>query len=297
MSEVPNAQGPGGQPPDPAWRQPPSEVAPPQWASPEQWPAQPAQIPAGPPAPPGIEGPLPDPLFPGEAPSWQPRIIPSPPPQRGRLIVGLLIGSLAGLLVFGVSGFFIGRFTVGDSVDPQPSPSAVAATPTLPAYERSQLTLNEAKFSGELADFAEPWLPWVAACLKNGDRGGPPLNPGESLRVLCKFGGMSVYFVQYASIAERDKIRIRNLGQNVDARQIAPGVASAEQDRATPSGRSRGGYVEYAYRVGSGAAARTVSGLWWDDADRPVGAYLLAFWAEGAGENWEPMRDVWGRHA
>jgi hypothetical protein len=217
------------------------------------------------------------------------------------VLLGLLIGLLAGLLVFGTAGFFTGRWTA-DRSTPTPTPSTSPATTpasagsSLPPYEQSQLAINRGRFSGELATFAGGWLPYVGDCVKSGDRGGPDLAAGEVVRVGCEYGNLSVYFIQYTSIAARDKTRIRNLGQNVDARQLTPGVAPGT-DRPTPSGRSEGSYIEYAYRVGQGDAFRTVAGIWWDDADTPVGAYLVAYWKEGAGESWAPMRDVWSRHA
>jgi hypothetical protein len=96
--------------------------------------------------------------------------------------------------------------------------------------------------------------------------------------------------------ADRDKARIKALGQNVDARTLTPGVAAAT-DRATPSGRTTGNYVEYAYKVTESDGVRTVSGIRWDEAEAPVGAYLLAYWTDGIGADWAPMRDLWGRYA
>jgi len=289
VNEDPGGVGGGGGTADPVWHRP----VPPRDPSPPVWPARPS--PDQPPPGPLAADPA-DPLFPDAGSTWQPRIVPSPPPQRGRLLIGLLAGLLAGLLIFGGAGFAAGRLTADPSASaPTATPSPVA--PTLPPYERSQLTLNQEKVSGELAALAEPWLPWISSCLKNGDRGGPRLNSGESSRVLCEYGTMSLYFVQYASTAERDKVRIRNLGQNVDARSLTPGVEAGEASRAAPSGRTEGSYVEYAYRAGVGPDSRVVAALWWDDEDAPVGAYLLAFWADGLGSSWEPIRDVWRRHA
>jgi len=42
---------------------------------------------------------------------------------------------------------------------------------------------------------------------------------------------------------------------------------------------------------------RTVAGIWWEDAQTPIAAYLLAYWKDGLGERWEPMRDLWSRYA
>src|SRR3712207_2453974 len=103
---------------------------------------------------------------------------------------------------------------------------------------------------------------------------------------------MSEIFVEYKSTADRDKARVTTLGQNVDARTQTPGAGAADE-RATPAGRSNGNYVEYAYKV----SGRTVAGILWDDTSTPVAAYLLAYWKEGTGEKWDPMRDVWARYA
>nr|BFE68637.1 hypothetical protein GCM10020092_019380 [Actinoplanes digitatis] len=75
---------------------------------------------------------------------------------------------------------------------------------------------------------------------------------------------MSVIFVEYATTADRDKARVETLGQNVDARELTPGVGPAVE-RATPSGRTNGNYVEFAYQ----ASGKTVSGIWWDDSSTP----------------------------
>jgi hypothetical protein len=108
---------------------------------------------------------------------------------------------------------------------------------------------------------------------------------------------MSAIFVEYDSIAQRDKAREGVLGQNADARTLTPGAGPAVADRRAPSGRTAGNYVEYAYKLTEGGRSRVVSGIWWDDAQTPIAGYLLAFWKEGVGERWEPMRDLWSRYA
>jgi hypothetical protein len=102
--------------------------------------------------------------------------------------------------------------------------------------------------------------------------------------------------VEYATVADRDKARVRVLGQNVDARTLTPGVAEAGA-KAAPSGRTTGNYVEYAYSVTEQKRPRTLSGTWGDDARTPVAGYTLAYWADDVGESWAPMRDIGTRYA
>jgi hypothetical protein len=82
----------------------------------------------------------------------------------------------------------------------------------------------------------------------------------------------------------------------VDTEALAPGAAEPAERKA-PSARTEGNYVEYAYRLTERGTTRTVSGLWWDDAQTPVAGYLLAYWKDGVGESWAPMRDLWSRYA
>jgi hypothetical protein len=105
---------------------------------------------------------------------------------------------------------------------------------------------------------------------------------------------MSAIFVEYRSVADRDRARKRTAGTGDPG--LAPGIAAPDR-RSAPSGRTTGNYVEYAYRVTEQGGVRTVNGIWWDDDKTPIGGYLLAFWKEGLGERWEPMRDLWSRYA
>lgn len=225
------------------------------------------------------------------------RIEPSPPRDNNRLIIGLVAGLVAGLLVFGTGGWFTGRATApkakgGTTTTVSPSPSA-----SLGAFEQTQATLNQPHFTGTgLVPISQGWLPYVSDCARNGESGGPALNSGEKTRVRCALNGMSVIFVEYASTSDRDKARVKTLGQNVDARTLTPGVGAATV-RATPSGRTNGNYVEYAYTLTQSGHSRPVAAIWWDDAQTPVAAYVLAFWKEGLGESWAPMRDLWSRYA
>jgi hypothetical protein len=241
-----------------------------------------------------------DPIFADDRPTWQPRITPSPR-QRSRLGLGLLIGLLVGLLVFGTGGYLV-RMSMepaggatGREGTPAPSAPGPAGSASLPPYEASQLTVNRGKFDGELAAFAESWLPWLGGCAKNGEPGGPRLSRAERTRIFCEIGGLNVFFVEYTSIAEREKARLLRSQLNIDARQLTPGVV-APQERTGGSGTVSGNYVEYAFREGSGDNARAVCSVWWDDADAPVAGFLQAPWT-AIGERWEPIRDVWQRYS
>ncbi len=223
------------------------------------------------------------------------RIEPSPPPDRSRLLIGIVAGLVAGLLVFGAGGWFAGRATAPDAA-PKPTPTA-APTSTLGVFEQSQVALNQPYFAATgLVTISQGWLPYLASCARSGEPGGPALSAGEKTRVRCTLDGMSAIFVEYNSISDRDKARVKTLGQNVDARTLTPGVGAATQ-RATPSGRTNGNYVEYAYKLTEGGVTRPVAAVWWDDAQTPVAGYLLAYWKEGLGESWDPMRDLWARYA
>jgi hypothetical protein len=159
------------------------------------------------------------------------------------------------------------------------------------------VAINRPYFAGTgLEKMAQGWLPYLSGCVRSGRPGGPRLGSGEKIRVRCTLDGMGANFVEYTSVAERDKGRAGTLEQSGDARTLTPGAAPTAK-RATPSQRVSGNYVEYAYKVDDGGADRIVSGIWWDDAQTPIAGYLLAFWTEGLGERWEPMRDLWSRYA
>jgi hypothetical protein len=226
----------------------------------------------------------------------RPRIEPTPKQPRGRTLRPVLAGLLAGLLLFGTGGWFLGRATIPDPkpsvVTADPTPTATTPAPKRGAYEQSQIAINRPKLAGTLGTISEGWLSQLSGCLRSGTRGGPALNDGEKVRVRCELDAMSVIFVEYDSVEERNRARTGTVGQPADARRLAPGAAGGTE-RATPSGRTRGNYVEFAYQ----AESKTVSGIWWDDADTAVAAYLLAFWKDGVGESWDPMRDVWSRFA
>jgi hypothetical protein len=218
------------------------------------------------------------------------RIEPSPPPQKSRLLLGLAAGLLTGLLLFGTAGWLTARATATTD-EPAKTPT------TLGVFEQNQIKINGADFQGTtLTPLARGWLPYVATCNRSGTPGGPALSPGEKARVRCTLDGMSAIFIQYNDIKDRDKARAALDKQAGGATTLTPGAAPPTQ-RQTPSKRTTGNYVEYAYRVTERGTTRTVSGIWWDDAKTPVAGYLLAYWKEGVGRSWGPMRDLWSRYA
>ena len=235
-----------------------------------------------------------DPPAQEEGGAWQPRITPSPP-RKPRLWLGLLIGVLVGLLVFGTAGFFVGRKTAEPEAQPTTTTPTQQTTGEMGAYQAGQLELNRTKFSGDLATIAEPWLAWMGGCSNSGDQFGPKLDPGEQTRVFCELNNLSVFFVQYKTIADRDTKRAAREKQNIDAQNLTQGAVAPSQ-KSTTSGKTTGNYIEYAYRNGTGNEARTTGGIWWEMDKAPVAAFIEVYWTD-VGEKWEALRDVWQRYS
>ncbi|UWP83036.1 hypothetical protein Dfulv_01630 [Dactylosporangium fulvum] len=230
-----------------------------------------------------------------EAPQgWQPRIEPSSP-KRGRLLTGLLVGLFVGLVVFAPAGYFVGDLLFGtdsksDATHAAPSPSSTG----LPAYEATQAELNRKKFEGDLAVMAEPWLPYLSRCVKNGEPGTPKLPGNEQVRITCQLDNMAVYFVQFKTAEDRSQEFLTRKQQNVDAQQLAPG-ASTPTRKAGASGKNDGNYVEFAFKPAN-AGAQTYVGIWWDRDGAPLlAARIEAAWVAGLDQKWEPLRDIWQR--
>lgn len=236
----------------------------------------------------------------GERKVW-PAGAPRPPGQFGeRRWISFVAGVLVGLLIFGSGSLLLGRYAV-PSAGAQTSDSAAWRQPTpradmsLPPYEQAQLIINRPKFTGDLAPFVRPWLPWMSACIRSDEKGGPKPSTGEAVRVNCSRGGIALYFVQYQSVTSRDSARARYLARNRTTNQLAPGCVPPAQ-KETTSGSSSGSYIEFAYRASTGAhAGQVVAGVWWDNATTPVAAYITGYWVSGLGANWAGLRDLWTR--
>jgi hypothetical protein len=287
QSPSPPPQGQAAPPPwasSPAQPWPPDAVDAPTAEPPRQW-TQPATG--------WTNEPAPDLLGGQGAPAWQPRIVPSPPPPRGRLLLGLLVGLVAGVLAAGPAGYLLGGRTAERPGPPGPTTPGPSSTPSLPPFEANQLALNKPKFQADLAPLAEPWLPRVGGCLTNTEPGGPKLGTGERARVLCRLGVVAVNFVSYSSSIDKDQARAYRQRLNAEGQQLAPGLAESAR-KAGGSGGPAGNYIEYALRNSSG---RTISGVWWDRDDSPAAVYIETLWEEGLGAKWEPLRDLWQRHS
>jgi hypothetical protein len=228
-------------------------------------------------------------------PSWRPRIEPSPPPSRGKFLAGLLVGLLAGLVVLAPAGYFVGNLIFGDD-KPETEVTTTAPTSTgLPPYEAQQAELNRAKFSGDLALLAEPWLPYLSRCISSRDPGAPKAPKSEVTRVTCQLGNMTVFFIEYKSPEERNKEYLTRQGQNLDAKELAPG-ATPPSHKSAASGKNVGDYVEFVFKP-TAPGAQTYAGIWWDRDGSPlVAARIEVPWAKGLNQNWEPLRDAWQRH-
>jgi hypothetical protein len=209
------------------------------------------------------------------------------PPSRGKLLLGPAIGLLAGLLLFGTAGFFVGRghapaAAARVSRQPTPEPSVVAAL----------VANNRAKFSGELREPAEPWLADLSGCLDDHDQSGPKLAPGEQQHVLCRDGSLYVHFVTYSSADEKESDR----GYR---EQLALGtsaiLAGSEQPGRKLGGRTGapGTYVEYATAPAHSAA---LCGIWWDRDNTASAVYSDAL-CDSLGGTWDPLRAVWQQHS
>ena len=248
--------------------------------------------PAGPTSPaapaPDEYGPAgtPDPLAPaglGGAP-YPRRITPSPPPRRGRLLLGLVIGLMAGVLLAGTAGFLAGHAT-GTG---RPAP----ASSSTPGFLADLAATNRAKFTGELGTLARPWLSDMSGCLTNADVGGPGLRSGERAHVFCRDGGMAVHFATYVSADEK-------LNNRAFRQQLALGTPAilagneAQGRKLGPVTGTAGTYIEYAFRSSGGPA---LCGVWWDP-DNSTSAVYVELLCESLGGSWDPLRSVWQRHS
>jgi len=238
---------------------------------------------SGPPDQYGLDPVSPD-IF-SAPPFGQRRIEPTPKPARSKLLLGLLIGAAAGVLVAGTAGFFLGRGTAGDD----PPRSGTVAEPARLAELRAA---NGAKFTGELATLAGPWLADMSGCAADTEAGGPELSKGQQAHVLCRDGGMYIHFVTYTSAdslaADRDYRRQLALASQA----IIPGVEQSGRKLGGVTGAA-GTYVEYGVRP---EKQQALCGVWWD-LDNSSSAVYVDVLCDTLGGKWDPLRGVWERHS
>ncbi|MER7275132.1 hypothetical protein ABT369_11785 [Dactylosporangium sp. NPDC000244] len=223
----------------------------------------------------------------------------SAPSSGSRLWLGVLIGVLAGLLIFAPTGWYVGGQLFGSAAKDGPGPVAPSASaqPGLGVYESTQLRLNKTLFNGEMATMAEPWLPYISRCTKaGGEGGGAKLPQNEQLRITCQLGNMQVFFVEFKSAADREAELTTRKQQNGDAAQLAPGAAAPGQKTGT-AGKNTGDYVEFAFKPAA-AGSSSYAGIWWDRQGSDVlAARIEVAWVSGAEEKWDSLRDVWQRYS
>lgn len=203
-----------------------------------------------------------------------------------RFTTGLVIG-LVVALVAGVGAYILGTATGGK---PVAQPSATPS-PSLGLFEANQKKLNEAKFTGELAPLAKPWLPYLGACISNTDPKGPTLHADETAHVFCLYGGVQVHFAQFKSAADTHSERALREQLNQTNGSFAPGQQAPTQKTGGVT-HTQGQYVEYALKSSDG---RPVCGLWWNREQASSAVYLLASCHDVLGDDWAPLRDLWQR--
>ncbi|MFC8849713.1 MULTISPECIES: hypothetical protein [unclassified Micromonospora] len=160
-------------------------------------------------------------------------------------------------------------------------------------FQQRQAALNRAHLTDPaIADFAAPWLPGIADCIGDTSPSGPAPGAGERSRVRCTAGFVTVYWIVYRSLLDRDAAEARLRAQAKNAPLLAPG-AGPPGELSTPDG-SGVRYVEYAYPVSSDLhAGQVVAGLWWTDPAQPIAGVILAYWSDSG--SWGPIRALWQR--
>jgi hypothetical protein len=192
-------------------------------------------------------------------------------------------------LLAGAGAYFLGTATGGKPVaTPSPTPS-----PSLPVFEATEKRLNEAKFTGDLVPLAQPWLPYLGACISDTDPGGPKLHSNETRHVFCVHEGVQVHFAQFKSEAATNDERAYREQLNQTTDSLAPGQQVPSLKTGGVS-HAQGSYVEYALKSGDG---RPLCGIWWNLEHSSGAVYLLALCREVLGGEWAPLRDLWQRYS
>ncbi|RQX05478.1 hypothetical protein DLJ59_07670 [Micromonospora inaquosa] len=190
----------------------------------------------------------------------------------------------------------LGRGLWTGSPQPQTPATAHPEHPTTRGdlFTQRQAVVNKGRFlSPVVAEFAAPWLGEVSDCIADTSTGGPQAGTGEQSRTRCAAGIVTTYWISYRTIADRDAAQARYAAQAANAPRLTPG-ATPPTTRSTSSHDAY--YIEYAYKVPSGPqAGQSIAAIWWSDANKPIAGVFLAYWTEGLGSTWAPLRDLWSR--
>ncbi|MFG3421347.1 hypothetical protein [Micromonospora sp. NPDC048063] len=216
------------------------------------------------------------------------RIAPVRPQPKRRGRIWIAVGALALALVAGTAGYVLAAS--GDAAEPGAAPSS---STSLPPFEATQFSINKAKFEGELAPLAEPWLTRIGGCTADTEVGGPKLPADEKRHVFCRYGGASLHFAQYPAREQKDAARAYRQQLNLAGGALAPGLREATRTTGGVTG-APGSYVEYAFKGDDG---RTICGIWWDRDDVEGAFYVETLCEAGIAGNWDAMRDLWRRNS
>ncbi|MFI7517568.1 hypothetical protein ACIBVK_29145 [Micromonospora echinofusca] len=178
-------------------------------------------------------------------------------------------------------------------VSPQPRHRPAVTEPTSlvgALLSQRQAAINRARLpTPELADFAGPWL-GIGGCATDAV-GGAQRGNGETTRTRCTAGIVTSYWITYRNLIDRDAAHARYRAQAMRTADLAPGATKPTQ-QTTAAGRSIQ-YIEYAYRIPSGArAGHIVAVIWWSDPTRPLAGILICYWNDLA-SSWTPLRELW----
>ncbi|MEH1017689.1 hypothetical protein V6U90_32020 [Micromonospora sp. CPCC 206060] len=205
-------------------------------------------------------------------------------PKAGRVRV------VAAILAGAAVGAGITNWTTSPSAQNPTMPHPTEAAEDL--FDQRQASVNRSQIpTQQLAEFAAPWLARIGNCTSNTASTGQQPGDGEQTRTRCTAGIVTVYWISYRNLADRDAAHARYVAQAARSQDLAPGM---QPPTPTTTGHTAQLRVEYAYRVPTGThTGQTVAALWWSDPAQPVAGVLTAYWTDGLGSSWGPLRDLW----
>ena len=216
------------------------------------------------------------------------RIAPVARPPRSRK--GLWVGGIVLTAVLAGGAGLLAGGALGGEAKPTAQPPA---SPAPPLFEKTQYTLNKAKFDADLVPLAEPWLARMGDCAADQEAAGPKLPKDEKRHVFCRYGNVFVHFALFDSPTKKDAARAYREQLAFVAGTLSPGLRQGSRTTGGVSGAT-GSYVEYAGDPGNGPV---MCGIWWDRDDSLGALYFETPCEAGVGGNWDALRDLWHRHS